>query len=227
MHLVVDEATPNLVFGSLRSHRWNSASLVISFVGLFHCLFWLDFAAWLTNNLPLGQKHLLLSQIPLLPNIFFVKMHVHKWFPLLVYFTVCFGWILQHGSVYKLAFGPKAFVVVSDPIVARHILRENAFSYDKVWFVSVILFFSSKNCFAMSLIFCGRFVIVSMMSIEHSCLLCISLVLIMTFMHKSSYGYKTSVSKQRGSETYIFFFPMLVQLCARHWSVLMTMVWID
>jgi hypothetical protein len=38
----------------------------------------------------------------------------------------------QHGSVYKLAFGPKSFVVVSDPIVARHILRENAFCYDKV-----------------------------------------------------------------------------------------------
>lgn len=34
--------------------------------------------------------------------------------------------------MYKLAFGPKAFVVVSDPIVARHILRENAFRYDKV-----------------------------------------------------------------------------------------------
>ncbi|KAH1267634.1 Cytochrome P450 97B2, chloroplastic [Glycine max] len=39
--------------------------------------------------------------------------------------------MMQHGAVYKLAFGPKAFVVVSDPIVARHILRENAFSYDK------------------------------------------------------------------------------------------------
>ncbi|KAH9316419.1 hypothetical protein KI387_025046, partial [Taxus chinensis] len=36
-----------------------------------------------------------------------------------------------HGSVYKLAFGPKSFLVVSDPIVARHILRENAFVYDK------------------------------------------------------------------------------------------------
>lgn len=41
-------------------------------------------------------------------------------------------WLMQHGPVYKLAFGPKAFVVVSDPIVARHILRENTFSYDKV-----------------------------------------------------------------------------------------------
>lgn len=40
---------------------------------------------------------------------------------------------LQHGPVYKLAFGPKSFVVVSDPIVARYILRENAFNYDKVF----------------------------------------------------------------------------------------------
>ncbi|XP_074275345.1 cytochrome P450 97B2, chloroplastic [Silene latifolia] len=46
-------------------------------------------------------------------------------------FLSLYDWFLEHGSVYKLAFGPKAFVVVSDPIVARHILRENAFSYDK------------------------------------------------------------------------------------------------
>ncbi|PNX71114.1 cytochrome p450 chloroplastic-like [Trifolium pratense] len=46
-------------------------------------------------------------------------------------FFSLYDWFIQHGSVYKLAFGPKAFVVVSDPIVARHILRENAFSYDK------------------------------------------------------------------------------------------------
>ncbi|KAL6629932.1 hypothetical protein ACP70R_029697 [Stipagrostis hirtigluma subsp. patula] len=46
-------------------------------------------------------------------------------------FFSLYDWFLQHGSVYKLAFGPKSFVVVSDPIVARHILRENAFCYDK------------------------------------------------------------------------------------------------
>ncbi|KAF7123530.1 hypothetical protein RHSIM_Rhsim12G0014900 [Rhododendron simsii] len=46
-------------------------------------------------------------------------------------FLALYDWFLEHGSVYKLAFGPKAFVVVSDPVVARHILRENAFSYDK------------------------------------------------------------------------------------------------
>ncbi|KAJ0975913.1 hypothetical protein J5N97_017878 [Dioscorea zingiberensis] len=46
-------------------------------------------------------------------------------------FFSLYDWFLEHGSVYKLAFGPKAFVVVSDPIVARHVLRENTFSYDK------------------------------------------------------------------------------------------------
>lgn len=46
-------------------------------------------------------------------------------------FFSLYDWFIEHGSVYKLAFGPKAFVVVSDPIVARHILRENIFGYDK------------------------------------------------------------------------------------------------
>jgi hypothetical protein len=39
---------------------------------------------------------------------------------------------LQHGPIFKLAFGPKAFVVISDPIIARYILKENTFGYDKV-----------------------------------------------------------------------------------------------
>nr|AAT28222.1 putative 97B2-like cytochrome P450 [Ginkgo biloba] len=46
-------------------------------------------------------------------------------------FFSLYDWFIEHGSVYKLAFGPKSFVVVSDPIVVRHILRENAFAYDK------------------------------------------------------------------------------------------------
>ncbi|KAG5123057.1 hypothetical protein JHK82_029794 [Glycine max] len=53
---------------------------------------------------------------------------LYDWF--LEYLRILLN-MTQHGAVYKLAFGPKAFVVVSDPIVARHILRENAFSYDK------------------------------------------------------------------------------------------------
>ncbi|KAL0912278.1 hypothetical protein M5K25_018240 [Dendrobium thyrsiflorum] len=46
-------------------------------------------------------------------------------------FFKLYDWFIELGSVYKLAFGPKSFVVISDPSVARHILRENTFSYDK------------------------------------------------------------------------------------------------
>eukprot|EP00983_Pelagomonas_calceolata_P128983 1161565-Pelagomonas_calceolata.AAC.9 len=31
---------------------------------------------------------------------------------------------IDYGGVYKLAFGPKAFIVVSDPVVVRHILKD-------------------------------------------------------------------------------------------------------
>ena len=40
-------------------------------------------------------------------------------------------WANELGGVFKLAFGPKCFLVVSDPIVARHLLRENAMGFDK------------------------------------------------------------------------------------------------
>ena len=30
---------------------------------------------------------------------------------------------IESGGVYKLAFGPKAFIVVSDPVVVRHLLK--------------------------------------------------------------------------------------------------------
>lgn len=46
-------------------------------------------------------------------------------------FKALFQWFIESGGVYKLAFGPKAFVVVSDPVVVRHLLKENAFNYDK------------------------------------------------------------------------------------------------
>eukprot|EP00560_Eucampia_antarctica_P005118 CAMPEP_0197840784 /NCGR_PEP_ID=MMETSP1437-20131217/45805_1 /TAXON_ID=49252 ORGANISM="Eucampia antarctica, Strain CCMP1452" /NCGR_SAMPLE_ID=MMETSP1437 /ASSEMBLY_ACC=CAM_ASM_001096 /LENGTH=640 /DNA_ID=CAMNT_0043450447 /DNA_START=65 /DNA_END=1987 /DNA_ORIENTATION=+ len=37
----------------------------------------------------------------------------------------------NYQSPYKLCFGPKSFVVISDPIQARHILRDSAANYDK------------------------------------------------------------------------------------------------
>ena len=46
-------------------------------------------------------------------------------------FKALYGWFIENGGVFKLAFGPKAFIVVSDPVVARHLLKDNAFNYDK------------------------------------------------------------------------------------------------
>lgn len=37
----------------------------------------------------------------------------------------------RYGSVYKMCFGPKSFMVSSDPVIARHVLRENCKNYDK------------------------------------------------------------------------------------------------
>lgn len=38
----------------------------------------------------------------------------------------------NYGSPYKLCFGPKSFLVISDPVQARHILRDANTNYDKV-----------------------------------------------------------------------------------------------
>jgi len=35
------------------------------------------------------------------------------------------------GPVFKLAFGPRSFIVVADPACARHVLRENSDNFDK------------------------------------------------------------------------------------------------
>ena len=37
----------------------------------------------------------------------------------------------QFGGVYKLLFGPKSFIVISDPTIAKYILAENNKLYDK------------------------------------------------------------------------------------------------
>ena len=46
-------------------------------------------------------------------------------------FLLLAGYYKSYGPVYKLAFGPKSFMVVSDPVMARHILKENPNNYDK------------------------------------------------------------------------------------------------
>lgn len=46
-------------------------------------------------------------------------------------FKALYQWFIDNGAVFKLAFGPKAFIVISDPQVVKHLLKDNAFNYDK------------------------------------------------------------------------------------------------
>ncbi|CAB1105091.1 unnamed protein product [Ectocarpus sp. CCAP 1310/34] len=40
-------------------------------------------------------------------------------------------YFLAEGPVYKLAFGPRSFIVVSDPVMAKHVLKSSVGDYDK------------------------------------------------------------------------------------------------
>jgi Cytochrome P450 len=46
-------------------------------------------------------------------------------------FLLLDGYYKEYGPIFKLAFGPKSFMVVSDPVMAKHILKENPGNYDK------------------------------------------------------------------------------------------------
>lgn len=46
-------------------------------------------------------------------------------------FKALYNMFLDSGGVFRLSFGPKCFIVVSDPLVARHLLKDNYDNYDK------------------------------------------------------------------------------------------------
>lgn len=47
-------------------------------------------------------------------------------------FLGLFRYFQKYGPVYKLCFGPKSFIVVSDPTIIKFILKTNTAAYDKV-----------------------------------------------------------------------------------------------
>ncbi len=51
----------------------------------------------------------------------------------------------NYGSPYKLCFGPKSFLVISDPIQAKHLLKDANKNYDKVRKHSAIYFVKSRR----------------------------------------------------------------------------------
>ena len=46
-------------------------------------------------------------------------------------FLALYPYFRRYGGVFKLAFGPKVFMVLSDPVVVREVLKEKPFSFDK------------------------------------------------------------------------------------------------
>ena len=46
-------------------------------------------------------------------------------------FLLLWKYYKKYGPVYKLAFGPKSFIVISDPTMVKHVLKDNPTNYDK------------------------------------------------------------------------------------------------
>ncbi|KAK2994725.1 hypothetical protein RJ640_002531 [Escallonia rubra] len=47
------------------------------------------------------------------------------------FFIPLYELYLTYGGIFRLTFGPKSFLIVSDPSIAKHILRDNSKSYSK------------------------------------------------------------------------------------------------
>uniref|UniRef100_M4EFM3 Uncharacterized protein n=1 Tax=Brassica campestris TaxID=3711 RepID=M4EFM3_BRACM len=47
------------------------------------------------------------------------------------FFIPIYELFLTYGGIFRLTFGPKSFLIVSDPSIAKHILKDNAKAYSK------------------------------------------------------------------------------------------------
>ncbi|KAH9326200.1 hypothetical protein KI387_006378, partial [Taxus chinensis] len=61
------------------------------------------------------------------------------------FFVPLYKLFLSYGGVFRLKFGPKSFVIVSDPLVAKHILKDNSKSYSKGILAEILEFVMGKG----------------------------------------------------------------------------------
>ncbi|PIA36136.1 hypothetical protein AQUCO_03400208v1 [Aquilegia coerulea] len=47
------------------------------------------------------------------------------------FFIPLYALFLTYGGIFRLTFGPKSFLIVSDPSIAKHILKDNSKAYSK------------------------------------------------------------------------------------------------
>ncbi|KAF6141143.1 hypothetical protein GIB67_006588 [Kingdonia uniflora] len=61
------------------------------------------------------------------------------------FFIPLYELFLTYGGLFRLTFGPKSFLIVSDPSIAKHILRENSKAYSKGILAEILEFVMGKG----------------------------------------------------------------------------------
>ncbi|KAG7598923.1 Cytochrome P450 [Arabidopsis suecica] len=61
------------------------------------------------------------------------------------FFIPLYELFLTYGGIFRLTFGPKSFLIVSDPSIAKHILKDNAKAYSKGILAEILDFVMGKG----------------------------------------------------------------------------------
>ncbi|XP_043718954.1 protein LUTEIN DEFICIENT 5, chloroplastic isoform X1 [Telopea speciosissima] len=61
------------------------------------------------------------------------------------FFIPLYELYLTYGGIFRLIFGPKSFLIVSDPSIAKHILRDNSKAYSKGILAEILDFVMGKG----------------------------------------------------------------------------------
>ncbi|KAK8545592.1 hypothetical protein V6N13_066865 [Hibiscus sabdariffa] len=61
------------------------------------------------------------------------------------FFIPLYELYLTYGGIFRLIFGPKSFLIVSDPSIAKHILKDNSKSYSKGILAEILDFVMGKG----------------------------------------------------------------------------------
>ncbi|CAN1765621.1 Protein LUTEIN DEFICIENT 5, chloroplastic [Linum perenne] len=61
------------------------------------------------------------------------------------FFIPLYELFLTYGGIFRLTFGPKSFLIVSDPAIAKHILKDNSKGYSKGILAEILEFVMGKG----------------------------------------------------------------------------------
>lgn len=61
------------------------------------------------------------------------------------FFIPLYNLYLTYGGIFRLTFGPKSFVIISDPAIAKHLLKDNSKAYSKGILAEILDFVMGKG----------------------------------------------------------------------------------